>query len=123
MTLEICTGSIESVKAARKGGAQRVELCAALAEGGVTPSIGLMREARKVEGISMNVLIRPRGGDFLYTDDEIRIMEEDIREAHKAGADGVVIGCLTKEGDIDMSACRRLIEAAQGMSARCRQGS
>lgn len=116
MILEICTGSIESVLAAKAGGAQRVELCSALAEGGVTPSVGLMREARKVEGIKMNVLIRPRGGDFLYTEEEIRIMEADIRAAKEVGADGVVIGALTKEGRVDMDACRRMMTAAEGMS-------
>lgn len=111
MTLEICTGSIESVLAAKAGGAQRVELCSALAEGGVTPSAGLMREARKV-GITMNVLIRPRGGDFLYTEEEVRIMEEDIRLASELGADGIVVGALTKDGNVDMEVCRRLIKAA-----------
>ncbi len=116
MILEICTGSIESVLAAKAGGAQRVELCSALAEGGVTPSVGLMREARQVEGIKMNVLIRPRGGDFLYSEEEIRIMEADIRAAREVGADGVVIGALTKEGDVDMPACRRLVAAAGEMS-------
>lgn len=116
MTLEICTGSIESVLAAKAGGAQRVELCSALAEGGVTPSVGLMREARRVGDIKINVLIRPRGGDFLYTDEEVRIMEEDIRMARDIGADGVVIGALTREGDVDMTVCRRLMEAAGEMS-------
>lgn len=116
MILEICTGSIESVLAAKAGGAQRVELCSALAEGGVTPSVGLMREARQVEGIKMNVLIRPRGGDFLYSEEEIRIMEADIRAAREVGADGVVIGALTKEGNVDMPACRRLVAAAGEMS-------
>ena len=116
MILEICTGSIESVIAAQKGGAQRVELCAALSEGGVTPSLGLMREARKVQGIKMNVLIRPRGGDFLYTEEEVRIMVADILAAGDIGADGVVIGALTKDGDVDMDICRRLVAAAGGMS-------
>lgn len=113
--LEICCGSIESVIAAKEGGAQRIELCSALNEGGVTPSVGLMREARKV-GITMNVLIRPRGGDFLYTDEEVRIMIEDIQMAREIGADGVVIGALTKEGDIDMNACRRMVASAGDMS-------
>lgn len=113
--LEICCGSIESVIAAKEGGAQRIELCSALNEGGVTPSVGLMREARKV-GITMNVLIRPRGGDFLYTDEEVRIMIEDIQMAREIGADGVVIGALTKEGDIDMNACRRMVASASDMS-------
>lgn len=116
MILEICTGSIESVLAAKAGGAERVELCSALAEGGVTPSVGLMREARKVEGIKMNVLIRPRGGDFLYNEEEVQIMEEDIRSAQEIGADGVVVGALTKDGDVDVHICKRLISAANGMS-------
>lgn len=110
-TLEICTGSIESVVAARDGGAHRVELCSALAEGGVTPSLGLIKAACKVEGIRKHVLIRPRGGDFLYTEEEVDIMVEDIRAARELGVDGVVIGALTKEGDVDMEACRRMIEA------------
>lgn len=116
MILEICAGSIESVLAAKAGGAQRVELCSALAEGGVTPSVGLMREARKVEGIKMNVLIRPRGGDFLYTEEEVRIMEADILAAREVGADGVVIGALTADGDVDVDICKRLLKAAGGMS-------
>lgn len=116
MILEVCTGSIESVLAARTGGAQRVELCSALAEGGVTPSVGLMREARKVEGIKLNVLIRPRGGDFLYTEEEVLIMEADVLAAREIGADGVVIGALTKYGDVDVAVCQRLVTAAGDMS-------
>ena len=93
-----------------------MELCSALSEGGVTPSIGLMRQARKVEGIRMHVLIRPRGGDFLYTDEEVEVMVSDIIAARECGADGVVIGALTREGDVDMTVCRRLVEAAGEMS-------
>lgn len=110
--LEICTGSIESVLAAKAGGAQRVELCSALSEGGVTPSWGLLKAACKVEGIKKHVLIRPRGGDFLYTEEEVEIMVKDIEMCRELGADGVVIGALTKDGDIDMIACRRMVEAA-----------
>ena len=114
--LEVCIGSVESAKAARDGGAARVELCSALEIGGITPSPGLMQQVRRVEGIKMHVLIRPRGGDFLYDEDEVRCMEQDIVAARECGADGVVIGALTADGDIDIATCRRLIEKAQGMS-------
>ena len=77
--LEICAGSVESTIAARDGGAARVELCAALEVGGVTPSAGTIAQARKVNGIALNVLIRPRGGDFLYNANEVACMDQDIR--------------------------------------------
>lgn len=114
--LEICAGSVESAIAARDGGAKRIELCAALEVGGVTPSAGVIAEARKVEGLVLNVIIRPRGGDFLYNEYEVACMEEDIRTCKRLGADGVVIGALTAEGDIDKDACKRLIDTADGMS-------
>ena len=114
--LEICAGSVESAVAARDGGAKRIELCAALEVGGVTPSAGLIAEARKIEGLTLNVIIRPRGGDFLYNEYEIACMEQDIRTCKELGADGVVIGALTADGDIDTKACKRLIAAADGMS-------
>lgn len=114
--LEICAGSVESVIAARNGGAARVELCAALEVGGITPSAGLIAQARKVEGIELNVIIRPRGGDFLYNEHEVVCMEQDIRTCKAIGADGVVIGTLTADGDIDTAICSRLLAAADGMS-------
>ena len=114
--LEICAGSVASAVAARDGGAQRIELCAALEVGGVTPSAGLIAEARKVEELVINVIIRPRGGDFLYDDYEVACMEEDIRTCKRLGVDGVVIGALTANGDIDTATCKRLIKAADGMS-------
>ena len=114
--LEVCAGSVQSVIAARDGGAARVELCSALEIGGITPSIGLIAEARKIEGIALNVLIRPRGGDFLYNESEIKCMEQDIATAQQLGANGVVIGALTPQGDIDMDCCRRLIAKAGDMS-------
>ncbi len=113
--LEICCGDIASVIEAQRGGADRVELCSALGEGGVTPSFGLIYEARSMEGIKLNVLIRPRGGDFLYSEEEIRIMIEDIYMALEIGADGVVIGALLPDGSVDMKTCSRLIDAAHGM--------
>ena len=114
--LEICAGSVESAIAARDGGAKRIELCAALEVGGVTPSAGLIAEARKIEGLILNVIIRPRGGDFLYNEYEVACMTEDIRTCKRLGADGVVIGALTADGDIDTATCKKLIEAAEGMS-------
>lgn len=114
--LEICAVSVESAIAARDGGAQRIELCAALEIGGVTPSAGVITEARKVEDLVLNVIIRPRGGDFLYNGYEVACMEKDICTCKRLGADGVVIGALTAEGNIDTATCKRLIAAADGMS-------
>ena len=114
--LEICAGSVESAIAARDGGATRVELCAALEIGGITPSVGLIAEARKIEGLVLNVIIRPRGGDFLYNGHETACMLQDIRTCRQLGVDGVVIGALTADGDIDTTLCKLLIEAADGMS-------
>lgn len=114
--LEICAGSVESAIAARDGGAKRIELCTALEIGGVTPSAGLIAEARKIDGLVLNVIIRPRGGDFLYNEYEIACMLQDIRTCKELGADGVVIGALTADGDIDTAVCKRLIAAADGMS-------
>lgn len=114
--LEICAGSVESAIAARNGGAERIELCTALEIGGVTPSAGVIAEARKVEGLTLNVIIRPRGGDFLYNEYEVACMEQDIRTCKQHGVDGVVIGALTADGDIDITTCKRLINAAEGMS-------
>ena len=113
--LEVCAGDIDSVIAAAQGGASRVELCSALGEGGVTPSIGF-RSALKVPGIRVHVLIRPRGGDFLYTPQEVDCMVDDIVAAREAGVHGVVIGALTPDGEIDMNACRKMMEAAAGIS-------
>lgn len=113
--LEVCVGSVASAIAARDGGAVRVELCSALEVGGVTPSVGLMRAVRAVDGIAMHVLIRPRGGDFLYDESEVSCMDQDILAARECGADGVVIGALTADGDIDVNVCRRLVQAAGDM--------
>ncbi|WP_304678976.1 copper homeostasis protein CutC [uncultured Duncaniella sp.] len=110
--LEVCCGDIQSIYAAKTGGAHRIELCSALSEGGVTPSAGLIREAVSSGIPAVHILIRPRGGDFLYSEDEIRLMETDIRCTVSTGVDGVVIGALTSDGDIDMTTCRRLIETA-----------
>lgn len=113
--LEVCAGDIQSVLAAHMGGAQRVELCSALDEGGLTPSAGLIRQACQVEGMKVHVLIRPRSGHFVYTDQEVDIMADDISFARQYGASGVVIGALTPDGDMDYDVCAHLMKQAQGM--------
>lgn len=114
---EVCANSVESCLAAQAGGADRVELCAGIPEGGTTPSYGDIATARELlTHTRLHVIIRPRGGDFLYTPLEQRIMLKDIENARRLGADGVVFGCLTPEGDIDIALMKQLLEAAQGMS-------
>lgn len=113
--LEICASDIQSVWAAANGGAGRVELCAAIGEGGLTPSYGLIEEAMKVPGIKVNVLIRPRGGDFLYSEDELRVMRRDIEVCRSIRVNGVVFGALTPDGVVDRTACLSLMEASEGL--------
>ncbi|MBE9609221.1 copper homeostasis protein CutC [Chitinilyticum piscinae] len=113
--LEICAGSVTSCLAAQEGGAHRVEFCDNLLEGGTTPSYGQLAVARDRLWITLNVIIRPRGGDFLYTDLEFEVMERDVLACKKLGVDGVVIGILTADGEIDVPRCRRLVELAAPM--------
>ena len=114
---EICANSVESCLAAQEGGTDRVELCAGIPEGGTTPSYGEIKLARiLLTKTKLHVIIRPRGGDFLYTPLELERMEEDIRICRELGVDGVVFGCLTEEGEIDREANRRLVELARPMS-------
>ena len=109
---EICANSVASCIAAQDGGADRVELCAGIPEGGTTPSVGMMRCARESISIGLNVIIRPRGGDFLYSESEIREMVYDIKAAKGLGVDGLVFGCLCPDGSVDMENMRLLMEAA-----------
>ncbi|QTN31161.1 copper homeostasis protein CutC [Akkermansiaceae bacterium] len=113
--LEICIDGIESAHAAEQGGADRVELCANLPEGGTTPSAGMIRAVRNVFPGGLMVIIRPRGYDFLYSADEMRAMLHDIHIARLEGADGIVLGCLMADGRVDVERCRELIAAAGGM--------
>jgi copper homeostasis protein len=115
-TFEICVDSPEGVIAARDGQADRVELCDNLYEGGTTPSIGAIKMARRVGGIKLHVIIRPRGGDFLYSDVEFETMRIDIEAARSARVDGIVIGLLTADGNIDKDRTRELLVLAQPMS-------
>ena len=114
MILEVCIDSLASARAAIRGGADRLELCGALALGGLTPYTELLRQIRRESDIAIRCLMRPRAGDFLYTTEEIELMAAQIRELKSAGADGFVIGCLTAEGDLDYDAMNPLIEAADG---------
>lgn len=116
MKVEICIDSAEGMAAAAKGGADRVELCDNLMEGGTTPSAGTIKQARALGSLGLMVIIRPRGGDFLYSDVEFDVMLDDIRMAKQLGADGVVIGCLKADGSVDMERNARLIEAAGKLS-------
>lgn len=113
---EICVDSPEGVIAARDGQADRVELCDNLFEGGTTPSIGAIKMARRVGGIKLHVMVRPRGGDFLYSDVEFETMKFDIEAARSSRVDGVVIGILTADGNIDKERTTELVTLARPMS-------
>lgn len=110
--VEVAVDSVESAQAAQGGGAERVELCAGLSEGGTTPSAGLMAVCRQRLAIPLFVLIRPRAGDFLYSDAELEVMRSDIAVARDAGADGIVTGALGGDGTVDVDRTRALCEAA-----------
>ena len=112
--LEVCVDSLASARAAIAGGADRLELCSALAIGGLTPYAALLRQIRAESDIPVRCLMRPRAGDFLYTKEEIDMMADQIRRLREDGADGFVIGCLTAEGDLDGAAMAPLLEAAKG---------
>lgn len=116
--LEVCCGDPASVLAAVAGGAGRIELCSGLLDGGLTPSIATIEFAVNSGLQEVNVLIRPRPGDFLYSDYEVSLMERDIELAVKAGATGVVIGALTPDGEVDKKLCERLITKARIVNPR-----
>lgn len=113
--LEVCCGDMQSVLAAKEGGADRIELCQALEVDGLTPSAEMMAEAIGL-GIPVQVLIRPREGDFVYDEAEVETMLKEIRLAKRLGANGVVIGALKSDGSIDEETIRRLVSEATGLS-------
>lgn len=113
--MEVCANSLSSALAAQEGGAVRVEFCDNLPEGGTTPSYAQLKLAKELLHISVYPIIRPRGGDFLYSDLEFRIMKEDIKMCKSLNCDGVVIGILNADGSIDKVRCAELIELAKPM--------
>ncbi|KAL4237447.1 hypothetical protein ACF0H5_002164 [Mactra antiquata] len=108
--MEVCIDSVISAINAEKGGAARVELCSNLMEGGTTPSIGMLKIIKRTTKIPVFVMIRPRGGDFLYTEEELSVMSEDILDLKSAGADGFVFGVLNPDGTVDFDSCKNLLE-------------
>ncbi len=120
MILEVCCGNLESVKAAVEGGADRIELCRNLELDGLTPCREEIKEAVRLchsSGVLVHVLIRSRAGNFVYDEAEVAQMEAEIRTALEEGADGIVIGALSPEGDIDVETCKRWIDAAHNAAA------
>jgi copper homeostasis protein len=116
ITFEICVDSVDAAVAAQEGGGDRVELCADLLEGGTTPSAGTVQLAIEALRIPVNVIIRPRGGDFCYSATEFEVMRRDVKMVKSWGANGVVIGILNPNGTVDAARTRALVEAARPLS-------
>lgn len=115
-TLEVCVDSVESAIAAQKGGANRLELCASLVIGGTSPSLCLFQQVKQECSIKINVLLRPRFGDFCYSKHEFEILRKEVQLFREAGADGIVIGCLNPFGDLDMDKMEILCQEAGKMN-------
>ena len=113
MIFEVCVDSVEGVLAAQQAGAQRVELCDNLVEGGTTPSLGVVRVARRRAALAVYVIVRPRGGDFVYTEAEFEAMQQDILALKQEGVDGVVLGLLRSDGSVDVERTQALVELAR----------
>jgi copper homeostasis protein len=114
--IEVCVDSVASAIAAERGGAARVELCSSLLEGGVTPSAGMIELVRGKTSLGLQVIIRPRGGDFCYSDEEIEIMSRDIETAKELNADGVVFGVLDEDGNVNSTRTRQLVALARPLN-------
>ena len=117
--IEICVEGIDGLAAAQAAGADRAELCASLIEGGLTPSMGVVRQSLKIATIPFHVIIRPRGGDFLYSELEYQTMLDDVRACRELGVAGVVFGCLTPDGQIDEVRMKALTDAARPLKVTC----
>lgn len=114
--LEICCYGLECAVNAERAGADRIELCSAPKEGGLTPSVGVLRGVRQRVSIPVHPIIRPRGGDFCYTRDEFSVMLDDIAFVRDAGFPGLVVGALSVDGEIDVPRMKRIMQAASGMA-------
>ncbi|MBO9633441.1 MAG: copper homeostasis protein CutC, partial [Chitinophagaceae bacterium] len=117
--LEICAYNIQSALTAEKAGADRVELCASAPEGGITPSMGTLTLTRERLSIQLYPIIRPRGGDFLYDDEEIAMMKQDILLCRAIGCEGISTGVQLADGNIDLERMKRIIEWAYPMNVTC----
>uniref|UniRef100_A0A8D0H8X6 Copper homeostasis protein cutC homolog n=1 Tax=Sphenodon punctatus TaxID=8508 RepID=A0A8D0H8X6_SPHPU len=111
--MEVCVDSVESAVNAERGGAGRIELCTGLMEGGTTPSMGLLQVVKQCVRVPVFMMVRPRGGDFLYSDREVEVMKADIRLAKLHGADGLVFGALTEDGRVDTELCAALLAVSR----------
>jgi copper homeostasis protein len=117
--IEICVEGIDGLLAAQAAGADRVELCASLIEGGITPSFGTVRTALELATIPFHVIVRPRGGDFLYSEAEYSSMLADVSALRELGVAGVVVGCLNADGTIDEKRMSELVQAAGPLNVTC----
>jgi copper homeostasis protein len=117
--IEICVEGIDGFLAAQSAGADRAELCASLLEGGLTPSLGVVKQALAQATIPFMVIVRPRGGDFLYSEAEFEAMLDDVRALRDLGVAGVVVGCLTPNGRIDEPKMNAIVAAAGPLSVTC----
>ncbi|MDH2998748.1 copper homeostasis protein CutC [Pasteurellaceae bacterium LFhippo2] len=115
MNIEICVDNIESVITANQFPIKRIELCGALSVGGITPNYGFIKQAQNCSKVPLMLMIRPRAGDFIYSNDEVDMMFADIAMAQELGIQGVVFGALTAKGDIDLAITQKLVEASKGM--------
>lgn len=119
LLIEVCVEGIDGLLTAQDAGADRVELCASLVEGGITPSLGTVRTALELATVPFHVIVRPRGGDFLYSDAEFRSMLADVGALRELGVAGVVVGCLGPDGTIDEARMAALVEAAGPLAVTC----
>ncbi|MBT8311864.1 MAG: copper homeostasis protein CutC, partial [Flavobacteriaceae bacterium] len=116
MIVEVCVASVDSAVVAQQAGADRIELCTELGVGGITPSVGLFEQVKARVTLPVHVLIRPRSGDFSYTDAEFEVIQADIANFKTLGADGIVCGALTTDYQLDVPRTKRLLAGSAGVS-------